>query len=144
MGGVLPTFGGGVGIGQVFSRTNLATWSFETTAVYMPLSDTLQGETDGDFGAFRAGVKATFQPRGCGHWVARAGATFLRNTGDTSVLAQQGDYVGIYAGIGYEWDITPHLSTGPEVLAYIVDQEGLTDIDIEVVPQFLWHVILKF
>lgn len=140
---VLPTFGGGLGFGQVFSRDKDVTWSFEMLANFQSLSDTMLGDSEGDFAQLRGGFKAALNGCGFGRWVGRAGGTFIRNTGDVSVLSRRGDYVGIYLGVGYEFDIGRTITTGPEVNVSIIDEEGLGTVEIEVLPQFLWHVIIN-
>lgn len=144
VGSVSPTLGGGIGLGQVFERNKDVTWSFETLANFQSLSDgTLLAESDGDFAQLRGGVKAAFNGCGFGRWTGRAGATFIRNTGDIDGFGAQGDYVGLYFGAGYEFDLNPYITMGPEIAVSIVDLEGLGDVDIEVLPQFFWHVIIN-
>ncbi len=141
----LPSIGGGFGFGQVFSREDGKTWSFEALAGLQSLDDgTLWADSDGEFGQFRGGVKVAFADRGMGHWVGRAGLAFLRNTGEIQGFSDTGDYFGGYVGIGYEFEINKWLTMGPEISLTVADKEGLSDIDIEVLPQFLWHVIIKF
>lgn len=142
-GSVSPTFGGGAGLGQVFARDRDVTWSFETLAHFQSLSDTLLGKSDGNFAQLRGGIKAALNSGGFGHWVGRAGGTFLRNTGDIDGFAEQGDYLGIYLGVGYEFDLGPRITMGPEVAVTVVDKEGLSNIEFEILPQFLWHVLIN-
>ena len=144
VGSVSPTFGGGIGFGQVFARDETVVWSFETLANFQSLSDTLLGTSDGNFAQLRGGIKAALRNGGgFGRWVGRAGATFLRNTGDIDGFDEQGDYVGLYAGLGYEFGLGPRITMGPEVAVTAVDLEGLSDVEIEVLPQFLWHVLIN-
>ena len=143
VGSVSPTFGGGLGLGQVFARDDGIVWSFETLANFQSLSDTLLGESDGNFGQLRGGIKAAFHGCGFGRLTGRAGATFIRNTGDIDGFSRQGDYVGLYAGVGYEFDLGSRITTGPEINVSVVDREGLSDVDIEILPQLLWHVIIN-
>lgn len=137
-----PGVGGGVEFGQVFARSSLATWSLELMAGGQDTTQDLFFDQDGEYAQIRGGVKAAFQPCSCcGHFTARAGATWLRSTATNDFLTQTGDYVGVYVGAGYEWDIGNRFTTGPELALNAVAREGSSDIDF--LPQLHWHFILK-
>jgi hypothetical protein len=136
-----PGLGAGLEIGQVFARSSQATWSFEVLAALQDPSDSLWFDSDGNYGQVRGGVKASFSPCTCGHWTARAGAAWLRSTATNEFLDQTGDHVGVYASVGYEWDVTPNFTTGPELLLFLVAKES--DTDIQALPQLGWHFLLN-
>ena len=136
-----PGLGGGIEGGQVFARSSLATWSFELLAGAQSPSDALAFEEDGKWSQIRGGVKASFQPCGCGHWTARGGVAWLRSTAANEFLDETGDYIGVYLGGGYEWDIGRRFATGPELSVMLMSQEQ--EFDVQVVPQLSWHFIVK-
>jgi hypothetical protein len=139
---VLPGVGPAIGFGQVFARKPSVVWSFETLATFQEIEDgTLQGQTNGDLAQLQGGLKASLNPCGRHHLVFRAGATWLRTTGEVETLEEAGDYVGAYAGVGYEFDIGTWLTTGPEVQVAGLAQEG--DSEFEFVPRLTWHFIIK-
>lgn len=136
-----PSVGAGLQFGQVFSRSSLATWSFEMLAGVQASDTDLWLDPDGDYAQIRGGVKASFQPCECGHWTARAGATWLRATTTSEFLTGSGDYVGAYIGVGYEWDIGKRFTTGPELaLNAVVPEKGST---VDFLPQLNWHFLLN-
>jgi hypothetical protein len=143
-GGVIalsPSVGGGFEFGQVFARSRLATWSIEALAAFQDLSTDLWGEGEGSWGQARGGVKATFAPATRGHVTARAGIAWFRQTAATAFVDTPGDYLGGYAGLGYEFDVTRHLTTGPEISVLVGAREGTADF--VATPQLLWHVLLR-
>ncbi|MDJ0523368.1 MAG: hypothetical protein QNJ90_14955 [Planctomycetota bacterium] len=138
---VSPGLGAGLQFGQVFARTPQATWSFEMLAELQDPSDDLWFEGSGNYGQIRGGAKGSFSPCSCAHWTVRGGVVWLRSTAPNEFLDRTGDHVGLYAGLGYEWDITPRFTTGPEVSLSLVAREG--DSDIQALPQLRWHFILN-
>lgn len=141
---LLPGVGqGAVGLGQVVARTQAATWSFETLASFQHLeAGTLQADGDGDLAQLSGGLKATLAPHARTHLVLRAGATWLRATAPTRTLGEPGDWVGAYAGVGWEWDVTAWLATGPEAQLGVLLREGL-DGEVGLQPRLAWRVVLK-
>jgi hypothetical protein len=140
---VSPSIGGGLGLGQVFARGETLTWSAELLATFQPLSDgLLAGEGDGDFGQLRGSIKVVTAPDAKRHWTVRAGAVWMRNTAAVSLLPKPADHVGAFVGVGYEWDLGKHWTTGPELALMVVTPEDA--IDVHVVPQFNWHLIYRF
>ena len=138
----LPGLGAGLTFGHVLARTDAATYSFEMLATFQDASDALLFTGNGEYGQVRGGFKALFQPCCQGHLTARAGATWLRSTTTSDVLSGPGDYFGLYAGLGYELDLSPRLSTGPELTLFAVDEEK-GSFKIDVIPQINWHLTLK-
>lgn len=136
-----PGLGGGLEFGQVFARTPQATWSFEVLAALQDPGDSLWFDGGGNYGQVRGGVKGSFSPCDCGHWTARGGLAWLRSTAANDFLDETGDHVGVYASVGYEWDITPRFTTGPELLLFLVAKES--DSDIQALPQLGWHFLLN-
>lgn len=138
-----PAVGGTLELGQVFARTNLADWSFEIEGGGQSLDAELYGNTSsGSWAQIQGGVKASFNPLGRGHPTARAGLGWFRTTEPTEFVDIAGDYVCFYVGAGYEWDVTPNFTTGPELSVMCGALEG--QYEGVVVPQFNWHFIYNF
>lgn len=138
---VSPALGGAFEFGQVFRRDGTAVWSFELQAGAQVLDDYMWSHGDGDWAQLRGGFKASFSPRCKGHLTGRLGMAWVRSTGETEFLSKPEDYYGAYVGVGYEYDLNPHLTTGPELTFLLMSVEKT--FDIEVVPQFQWHFIVK-
>jgi len=138
----LPAWGGGVEFGQVFSRTSLATWSFEGDAAWQDLDNVIRGSSSGEMAQVRGSVKASFFPCGRHHATARAGVGWFRTTGHTNCIGDAADYFAFHARVGYELDVTRQFTTGPELMAVFAAREK--GFDILVVPQLRWHFIWKF
>ncbi|MDF1700475.1 MAG: hypothetical protein P1V36_04885 [Planctomycetota bacterium] len=136
-----PGLGGGLQFGQVFTRSSLATWSFELMAGGQDTTEDLWFDENGEYAQIRGGVKATFQPCSCGHWTGRLGGTWLRSTASNEFMSTPGDYVGAYLGLGYEWDLGSRFATGPEFTLNAIAREG--GDDFEVLPQLNWHFLVK-
>ena len=47
-------------------------------------------------------------------WTARVGVAWLRAQGDPEFLDLPGDYGGAYLGLGYDFELSEHLLTGPD------------------------------
>jgi hypothetical protein len=137
-----PGVGPGFTAGMVIQRTRVATISFEGMAALQDGGDFLGFEGQGNWGQLRGGFKGTFQPCCNSHLTARAGLCWLRSTAPTDVLDNPGDHFGAYLGLGYEWDISRRLTTGPEVSLMAVTSEN-TDFSPQAVPQFHWHFTVK-
>ena len=138
-----PAVGGSLQLGQVFARSAAADWSFEVEGGVQALDAELYGqESSGSWAQARGGVKASFNPLGRGHPTARAGIAWFRSTEPTELVDEAGDYVGVYAGVGYEWDVTPRFTTGPELTVLAASREG--DWDPVAVPQARWHFLWNF
>ncbi len=102
-----PAPGFGVEVGQVFARPSYATWSFEVEAGWQDLGESFEGGTgSGQWGQVQGGAKASFLPCKRWHPTARAGLAWFRATEDTEFIDEAGDYVGVYAGLGLEYDVT--------------------------------------
>lgn len=138
-----PAWGGAVEFGQVFTRSRLATWSFEGDVNWQNLSSEIGGTADsGDFAQVRGGIKASLLPCGRGHPTVRAGIGWFRTTERTDWIGNAGDYFAFHAGIGYEFDVTRRFTTGPEITAILAAEEK--GFDLKFAPQVRWHFIWKF
>ncbi len=137
-----PGFGGGLEAGQVFSRTPTGTWSFELQAGWQDTSDTLWFDGGGTWAQIRGGIKVSSSPCARAHWTLRAGAVWLRATAANSFLDRATDHVGGYVGVGYEVDLAPGLTTGPELSLLLVSPESR--LSPHLVPQLAWHVLFNF
>lgn len=138
----VPAIGVGLEFGQRFSRTRTADWAFEMQAAWQDLGAAVCCDTSGTFAQIAGGVKATFRPLSRSHPVLRGGFGWFRSTGSTELVETPGDYVSLYVGAGWEWDITPTLTTGPEVRVMLASIEK--EFDPIVVPQVQWHLVWRF
>jgi len=136
-----PGLGGGFEAGQVFARTPKMTWAFEMQAAWQDPGQGLWFNSDGKWGQVRGGLKATFAPCCKGHLVFRGGASWLRSTARTTFLDTSFDHIGGYVGVGYEVDVTPRFTTGPELSVLFVSRENKPSLFL--IPQLSWHAILK-
>jgi hypothetical protein len=142
-----PGIGGGIGGGKVLSVGRSATWSAELGLTYQDLyhdPDVIDEGQNGKFAEARAGVKVSTNPRGRGHVTGRAGVAWWMVNGDPSAtdwdtIDDVGDYLGIYAGVGYEWDLDRHWTTGPEVGG--IGGFHVDNGDFAVAPRIYWHLI---
>lgn len=92
--------------------------------------------------AVRAGLKHTFSPGHKRHLTLRYGFQFYRATGVPGIVEDPGDYLGAYAGIGFETDLDRHWTMGPEISFAFLEGEG--SLPFEFVPTFFWHLIRNF
>ena len=159
---VLPGFGGGLEFGMHTKITQTAMWSIEFGMHYQDMSESLSGENaSGSLMSASAGMRIRFQPRARGHVTARAGLSWLRTDGnphdlDTASLDWRGDYIGVYAGIGYEFDLGCNWTTGPEArvfagYAFNQLQDRVPRIganagrdDFGFYGMFIWHLDYRF
>ena len=70
------------------------------------------------------------------HWTARLGFIWARARGVPNIVNDPGDFVGIRFGLGYESDLTPALSMGPELA--VIPTYGGDGHEFDVVPQLTW------
>jgi hypothetical protein len=132
----LPGMGASAALGQLFSdRKELFDFAFELTT-------TLQKVEDGRFFQVQAGVKQTGSPGHDSHLVLRYGLTWFRATGNPEFISLPGDYLGGYFGAGYEWDLSPHITIGPEARVVVASREGT--LDVEAFPQLGIHFTFNF
>jgi hypothetical protein len=159
---VLPGLGGGIEYGMHTSVTDCAVWSLEVGMHYQDFTEGLTNEkANGSLTMATLGVRIRLQPRARGHWMLRGGLAWAHAEGnpidvDTASLDYRGDYIGIYAGAGYEWDLGCHWSTGPEARiygGYVFDKLRDRDPAIGANPSrdefgffgmFLWHLDYRF
>ena len=134
---VSPGLGGGVELGQVFRRGERTTWSVELHAGFQAPRDAVLFEGDGVWAQARVGTKTSIAREGRGQWTVRGGAVWFRTSAPTPLLERIGDFVGGYAGAGYEIE-AGRLTTGPELSFMIVTEEkGVRTFNV--VPQLVWH-----
>jgi len=139
----LPNLGFGLGVGRVVRSTPAALGSVEAQLVYQFLDDEIFADDGnpkaGPWYQVRAGFKRTSNPPGPRHLTTRIGAVWLRAEGEPNVIQDEGNYAGLYAGLGFETDLGPSLSVGPELTIL-----GITRTDgfsvARPVPQINWHV----
>lgn len=152
-----PGLGAGIEFGINLKRTKSYLLSFEVGATYQDFYDELfdedrQGVTGdnnlaGKMHSLRFGLRWRFKPCCTGHPTLRLGVQWAQLSGgpeflDLAEVDSDGDYLGAYLGLGYEWDINPRWSTGPEVALFAgVDPDSG---DTALIPTLYWHINYKF
>ena len=144
-GSFLPNLGAALTIGGVYKRTESIKWCWEVQATWQPFDDELIADDGnpkaGDWWQAKAGVKIASAPLTRRHLTGRWGGVWCFAGDEPNIVDKEGNYFGAYAGIGYEADLTPCFTTGPELSALLMVHE---DGDFVVVPQFNWHFIWNF
>jgi hypothetical protein len=141
-----PGTGGGLHLGYVLHRDRCAEWSWEAGLSYHDLwvEAVDEGQT-GKSMQVRLGFKASLTPDSRAHLVGRAGLTYYQITGEGVdkewIDIPPGDFVGVYGSVGYEWDLSCHFTTGPEVGVSVVTE--VEDFGVEFVPFARWNFILR-
>ena len=135
---VLPGYGVNVAASQRMASTENTRIDLEFDWTHQELDDDPEG-TDEDWEQVRLGIRWKKDPLEKQHWIARAGVVWLRSQGDPVYLADPGDYGGVYLGLGYQWETSPHLSTGPGFSLLLVEGEGSHGAGV--VPQFVWQLV---
>jgi hypothetical protein len=69
-----------------------------------------------------------------GHWTFRVGPEWFEARSNPNIVDEPGHYVGLRVGLGFERDLTPGVSMGPEVSFLLAWGEGT----FEWVPQLVW------
>ena len=119
----VPNIGASVTVGQYFNtRTPKFDWAVELQAVYQGGEDST--EQTGGFAQVSLGVKQVTAPGHSNHLVFRYGATWFRANGRPEVIAHPGDYLGGYAGVGWEYEVSDRITTGPDIRIIIADGEA--------------------
>jgi hypothetical protein len=136
----LPDVGGSVTAGQIGRTTDRFDFAFEMRASYQGGDDS--PTQDGEFFHIQAGVKQTASPGHPRRLFFRYGMTWFRANGDPRILDQRGDYLGVYGGVGYEWDLSEHWTLSPDVTANVVNGEGSTGTDF--LPQLALSLLFRF
>ena len=139
----LPNLGLAIQAGRVFKENEEVRWSAEGEFTFQFLDDKTfasdGGPEAGNWYQLQLGVKVISKPRTRRHWTGRGGLVWFYADGEEpNIVEKEGHYAGIYAGFGFETDITPTLTMGPEISGMLVMRE---DGSIEAVPQFNWHII---
>jgi len=142
----IPGVGLAVGGGKVFHRAEMHDWSAEAQVVRHFLDDKdLADDGNADHGrltAVRAGFKHTFSPGHKRHLTLRYGFQFYRASGFPGIVDDPGDYLGAYAGVGFETDLDRHWTMGPELSLALLEGQG--SLPTEFVPTFFWHLFRNF
>lgn len=144
-GSFLPNLGASFTIGGIYLRTESTKWAWEIEATYQPFDDEIFADDGnpkaGDWWQIQAGVKLASAPHTRRHLTGRWGGVWCWSGKDPNIVEEKGNYFGAYAGIGYEADLTPCFTTGPELSVMLMWHEKG---DFVVVPQFNWHFIWSF
>ncbi len=120
-GQALPGLGAGVAVAQKLVERGPRRFDFELGLEHQRLAD--EGPDGDDWTRIFAGLRCAAKDPGA-QLHGRLGVTWLRSEGETSALPDPGDYGGAYLGAGWSWDLTPALSTGPDLTFLWVDSEG--------------------
>lgn len=139
----IPAVGLALEGGKVIARPEKFDLSAEAQAVWQFLDDkdlADDGHADhGEMFAVRAGLKHATSPGHKRHFTLRYGFEYYHATGDPGIVDRAGDYYGAYVGFGFETELAPHWTMGPELSAVVLGGEGTA-----VVPTFFWHLVYDF
>ncbi|MHC4549318.1 MAG: hypothetical protein ACYTEZ_11140 [Planctomycetota bacterium] len=142
----IPGVGLAAGGGKVVVRAKQHDWAAEAQIVRHFLDDKdLADDGFGDHGrmtAVRAGFKHSTNPGRTRHVTFRYGFMFYRATGAPGIVEAPGDYFGLYAGVGFETELSRRWTMGPELSLAVLEGEG--SLSTEVVPTFHWHLFYNF
>lgn len=136
----LPDVGGSVTAGQTVLVTDRFDYDFEMRVSYQGGDDT--ATQDGNFFHLQAGVKQIVSPGHPQRLFFRYGLTWFRANGDPRIVDRSGDYLGVYGGAGYEWDLSDHWTLSPDATFNAVNGEGSTGYDF--VPQLALSLLFRF
>ncbi len=143
----LPNIGYSFTAAQVYDREPERTWSFELEGTHQPWDDEDLSDDGnpaaGDITQIQIGVKRTSDPMDWKHWTQRYGVGWFRARGEPNIIQEPGDYEMVYAGFGFETQLTKSISMGPELSLTAATTEGGKS-DIYWVPQFNWHITWGF
>ena len=142
----LPGIGVSLEVGRVLARTPTNTWSVEARGIFEFLDNTAfiaggGGKTEWiDWKSAEVGVKVSRSPQAYRHLTGRFGAAFARYVGgDNHIVQEDGSYYGVYAGIGFETDVSDRLTVGPSLTGLLITGGELDRTYL--VPQLEWHAI---
>jgi hypothetical protein len=146
---VLPGIGAGLEFGVQVGASRCANTYLDFSLQYQDLyEEFIEEDQTGKFTNARVGLKWEFNPCGCHHPTLRVGGTWFFASGNPDVIdvsdiaVRNGDWFGVYLGLGWEWEINRRLSTGPEASVIFAwdSATGTTGI----VPTFMWHFNVRF
>ena len=136
----LPSVGVAVIAGQQFSERDKFDLDFELRGIFQGGDDS--ATQSGEFFQVQVGVKQTLNPGHRRRPFLRLGATWFRATGNPDLIDEPGDYLGVYFGGGYEFDVSPRVTISPDVSLNLVNGEG--SIGAEFFPTFALNVLFRF
>ncbi len=138
----MPNVGLGIGGGRVLRQSSVQTLSAEVLGTWQFLDDEAfiddGNPPAGDFFQVRVGLKSSLAPRARRHVVFRTGAVWFQASGEPNIVDEPGDYYGLYGSVGFETDISPCLTLGPELALMAVTPTS--EFSVEPVPQLNWHL----
>jgi hypothetical protein len=142
----LPQVGVAAGGGVRLGGSGASEFHLEAEVAYQSLDDKdVLDDGNGAQGPWRqaqVGVKQVLRPDRRRHVVVRYGAAWFRQTGVTGIIDGPGTYWGGFGGVGFETDVSPRVSIGPEVRVIVAQGEGAPGW--EIVPQLRLHVVFRF
>lgn len=137
----LPGYGVTASLSQRMTNTANGRVDFAFAWTHQELGDD-SSDSDEDWEQVQLGWLYKHASEAKRHWLASAGAVWLRAQSDPKFLDEPGDYAGVYLGLGYQWDTSPHLSLGPDFTLLFVEGEG--SLSGGVIPQLalrlVWHL----
>jgi hypothetical protein len=143
----LPNLGLALAAAQVFDADEERTWAFEIEATHQPWDDEALARDGnpaaGPWTQFQLGTKRVSQPSERRHSTRGYGLTWFRAGDDPNIVQDAGDYIGLYASMGFESDFSETLSMGPEFTLMVARMEGANG-DLVAVPQLNWHISWGF
>ena len=142
----LPNIGATAGVSQVLRTAEDREDSFELQATFQPWDDEDIHDdghpSAGDFTQFQLGAKRAWPADDRRDWTARGGVVWFRAEGEPNIVQDPGDYLGVYAGLGFETHLSEGLTMGPDLTLMLVALERSSDLDV--VPQLAWRVTFRF
>lgn len=126
---------------QILHESPQANWFFEGEIARQFIDDgdivTTPTPRGDEFHA-KVGLKVALQPAEQSRWTLRTGFVEIRVTGNPNIFDSPGDGGGVYLGVGYEVDVAPHITMGPDVSVNAIFGEG--SLKNEVFPIISWRI----
>jgi len=137
---VLPNAGLEAQGSILWKRRATVDWHLEASITQQVIDDT-DFATDGnpaagDFTQAGLSLRAVTAARDRRHWTLRTGVVWFRARGEPNVIDEPGDYFGLRIGVGFETDLSPRWSMGPELAVIPAWGEG----EFVILPQVTWGV----
>lgn len=137
---ILPNVGLEAQGSVLWKRRPEVDWRIEASVAQQFLDDedfvTDGNPAAGDLTQVGLSLRAVTAAKDRRHWTLRTGLVWIRARGAPNIIEEAGDYVGLRIGLGFETDLTPRWSIGPEIALIPAWGEG----EFELVPQFTWGV----
>ena len=136
----LPNLGVAGSISARVARRPELDWRAELQVHYQFLDDEDFADDGfpaaGDWTQLGVGVLARTNPDARRHWLWRFGLEVFEARGTPNIVDSEGTFVALRLGLGFETDLTPRLSIGPELA--VMPAYGGEDDEFRFVPQLTW------